>query len=300
MSSTNKTAELQLSQFIGTDIPSILTDYNGDMRKIDAGVREVKQATAGAVSDLSSVTARVTNAEQSISGLNSTVQGIATRVVSAEGDIDNIQNLIPTNASVSNKLATVEDIGGSGAITSLQTRMTTAENDIDDIEHLIPDTASANNQLVDYNTFSNVEGGICLKKFESNTAGSTLLNLQNAWQQFKTFCDNNGIPYGNGSSFRKLFLNTIISVNGIMLRLAESFDGVNYNPEFYGFHTNGHGFYYYALTTAWGDELTDCHLYETDVNVLEPTSGDRNEITQERAVVIYTSMRPFVPSRIYS
>ena len=96
MSSTNKTAELHLSQFIGTDIPSILTDYNGDMQKIDAGVLEVKQATAGAVSDLSSVTARVTNAEQNISGLNSTVQGIATRVVTAESDIDEVDSRVAT------------------------------------------------------------------------------------------------------------------------------------------------------------------------------------------------------------
>lgn len=97
MSSTNKTAELQLSQFVGTDIPSILTDYNGDMQKIDAGVREVKQATAGAIGDLSSVTARVTNAEQDINGLNTAVQGITSRVITAEGEIDNLQESVSNN-----------------------------------------------------------------------------------------------------------------------------------------------------------------------------------------------------------
>lgn len=111
MSSTNKTAELQLSQFIGTDIPSILTDYNGDMQKIDAGVREVKQATAGAIGDLSSVTARVTNAEQDISGLNTTVQGITTRIVSAESNIDTL----------------------TSDVTAQGTRLTNAENNIADI-----------------------------------------------------------------------------------------------------------------------------------------------------------------------
>lgn len=113
MSSTNKTAELQLSQFVGTDIPSILTDYNGDMRKIDAGVLEVKEATASAVSDLSSVTARVTNAESNISGLNSAVNGLATRVTSVEGDVDNIEEIIPASASTSNMLATISDIGNA-------------------------------------------------------------------------------------------------------------------------------------------------------------------------------------------
>lgn len=36
MSSTNKTTTLNLSQFVGTDKPDWLTDYNGDMEKIDA------------------------------------------------------------------------------------------------------------------------------------------------------------------------------------------------------------------------------------------------------------------------
>lgn len=36
MSSTNKTTTLKLSQFVGTDKPDWLTDYNDDMGKIDA------------------------------------------------------------------------------------------------------------------------------------------------------------------------------------------------------------------------------------------------------------------------
>ena len=42
MSSTNKTSNLELSQFIGTDSPKWLTDYNSDMQKIDAGVSAVQ------------------------------------------------------------------------------------------------------------------------------------------------------------------------------------------------------------------------------------------------------------------
>jgi len=145
MSSTNKTAELQLSQFIGTDIPSILTDYNGDMQKIDAGVREVKQATAGAIGDLSSVTARVTNAEQSISGLNSTVQGIATRVVTAEGEIDALQT------SVGNLETAVNTKADASAVTALQ-------DDVDDIEAVIPDTASTSNKLATMNDIPSIGG----------------------------------------------------------------------------------------------------------------------------------------------
>lgn len=94
MSSSNKTPDLQLSQFIGTDIPSILTDYNDDMRKIDTGVLEVKQATAGAVGDLSALTGRVTNNENDISTLNNAVNDLSTRVTTNENEISTINDSI--------------------------------------------------------------------------------------------------------------------------------------------------------------------------------------------------------------
>lgn len=48
MSSTNKTANLELSQFIGTDKPAWLTDYNADMNKIDTGVHTAQTTATGA------------------------------------------------------------------------------------------------------------------------------------------------------------------------------------------------------------------------------------------------------------
>lgn len=49
MSSTNKTPNLELSQFLANDIPSWLGDYNGDMLKIDTAVQSAN-ATASAAS----------------------------------------------------------------------------------------------------------------------------------------------------------------------------------------------------------------------------------------------------------
>lgn len=42
MASTNKTTTLDLSQFVGTDKPDWLTDYNEDMEKIDAWATEAE------------------------------------------------------------------------------------------------------------------------------------------------------------------------------------------------------------------------------------------------------------------
>ena len=48
MASTNKTTNYELSQFIGTDKPAWLSDYNGDMAKIDAGVHTAQATATGA------------------------------------------------------------------------------------------------------------------------------------------------------------------------------------------------------------------------------------------------------------
>ena len=48
MSSTNKTTNYELSQFIGTDKPAWLSDYNQDMAKIDAGIDTAQDTATGA------------------------------------------------------------------------------------------------------------------------------------------------------------------------------------------------------------------------------------------------------------
>ena len=48
MSSTNKTTNYELSQFIGTDKPAWLTDYNADMSKIDTGINTAQGVATGA------------------------------------------------------------------------------------------------------------------------------------------------------------------------------------------------------------------------------------------------------------
>ena len=48
MSSTNKTTNYELSQFIGADKPAWLGDYNSDMSKIDAGIHAAQGTATGA------------------------------------------------------------------------------------------------------------------------------------------------------------------------------------------------------------------------------------------------------------
>lgn len=51
MTATNKTANYELSQFVGTDRPTWLVDYNGDMAKIDARMKQNADDIASAAAD---------------------------------------------------------------------------------------------------------------------------------------------------------------------------------------------------------------------------------------------------------
>lgn len=70
MASTNKTTTLDLSQFVGTDKPDWLTDYNGDMEKIDAWATvaesDISTATADASSAKTTANAASTAANQAV------------------------------------------------------------------------------------------------------------------------------------------------------------------------------------------------------------------------------------------
>lgn len=81
MSSTNKTSNYELSQFLGTDKPAWLADYNTDMSKIDA---QMKLNADGVVSASGSATTANTN----IGTLANLTTDAKTNVVAAINEVD--------------------------------------------------------------------------------------------------------------------------------------------------------------------------------------------------------------------
>lgn len=63
MSSTNKTTNYDLSQYIGTDKPTYLGDYNSDMNKIDAQMKKNGDAVASAMSTAGTANNNATQAK---------------------------------------------------------------------------------------------------------------------------------------------------------------------------------------------------------------------------------------------
>lgn len=108
MPSTNKTNPYELSQFIGSDIPSWLSDYNGDMLKINNAIQEAKtsaddaMSSAGsASSDVNALTITVSNLSESLNSTNQNVTKNTSDIASINSSVSNInQNIDSLNGKV--------------------------------------------------------------------------------------------------------------------------------------------------------------------------------------------------------
>lgn len=69
MASTSTTVNYGFGQFVGTDKPSWLTDYNGDMLKIDLAIKTVEDLASGADTKATNALSSVGLIETSISGI---------------------------------------------------------------------------------------------------------------------------------------------------------------------------------------------------------------------------------------
>lgn len=98
MSSTNKTATIELSQYIGTDKPTYLVDYNSDMLKIDNAIAADRDSIATAQTTANTAEGKADANTSAIATLDEEINGAATgvvkRVTDLEGDVNTIESLI--------------------------------------------------------------------------------------------------------------------------------------------------------------------------------------------------------------
>lgn len=89
MSSTNKTNYYKLSQYIGTDKPTYLGDYNSDMSKIDSGIHQVQETATTANQTAGSADAKVSALTPNVEALQNDMTGVKGSVTSLT--VDNAQ-----------------------------------------------------------------------------------------------------------------------------------------------------------------------------------------------------------------
>lgn len=94
MGSINKTTTLDLSQFVGTDKPDWLTDYNGDMEKIDTWATTVD-------SDIADANNKATQAVNTANGASTAANAATTAannaVTVANSVVNGWEAITPTN-----------------------------------------------------------------------------------------------------------------------------------------------------------------------------------------------------------
>ena len=141
MASTTKTENLELSQFVGTDKPAWLTDYNGDMQKIDNGYKKLEDANVATQADLDvtktsleATKTDVTNMEAEIQALEAGDNTMANRVTVLEANYDTIHHEVAVNTD---NIATNEE-----SIRTNATNITANSNSINTINNKLKKTIS--------------------------------------------------------------------------------------------------------------------------------------------------------------
>lgn len=107
MSSTNKTTNYNLSQYIGTDKPTYLGDYNGDMLKIDTQLKANADSASNAASAAGAAQAVADKASKDVQKLNDSATANSADIASLKAkntqqDVS-IQNATNTASSALNK-----------------------------------------------------------------------------------------------------------------------------------------------------------------------------------------------------
>lgn len=107
MASTNKTTNYELSQFLGSDKPAWLTDYNSDMSKIDAGINTAQTTATGA-------DGKADSANTAIGTLANLTTTEKTNLVGAVNEVNTLAGSANNTAGIANTTANSASLGVQG------------------------------------------------------------------------------------------------------------------------------------------------------------------------------------------
>lgn len=247
MSSTNKTTNLELSQFLGSDSPKWLTDYNADMQKIDAAV--------GAVQSQADATDLVVSGHSTAIGSLETTQGEqGTAIADLRTDVNhNAGDISTINSLIGNGEPTTTDKTLIGAINELDSDYTQLNSKVDLIKKVSIGTISVTSDGVKtrgeliadavaaYGThIAAMESGVISIPLASNLMGTTI-NLEHI---VKDNTSDGNIQGGY----------TIVTSDGNRMRL---------------FYMNSSNSHYDQVDTV----IADGTITKTDMSSYVPTAG---------------------------
>lgn len=120
MSATNSTTHYELPEFLSTDKPAWLVDWNGAMNTIDSAIYEAKQAADSAASSVSSVASDLATLSGTVSTQGTSISTLSETLTTAVGNINTINGNITTiNSLIGNGTPTTTDQTIIGAINEI-------------------------------------------------------------------------------------------------------------------------------------------------------------------------------------
>lgn len=197
MSSTNKTTHYDLSQYVGTDKPTYLSDYNSDMAKIDAALY---QANTNASTAESNASTALTQAGQALSKANTNEDDIT--------DLESVTDLLKTNVT------TLNSFSNNVQTSNIQTRTITSSVVSSDIEIL-----SQNIKMNTYNLYglklTSIYGTVSCRSLNTITNRSQLeINLGESLKTLinnRIFTNCGTLSTGNNEQTFSLYMDTTLS-----------------------------------------------------------------------------------------
>lgn len=153
-SSTNKTANYELPQFVGTDKPTWLGDINQAMYDIDAGMHENASDIETMASDVASASAAASQASQDVAGLTSTVNTLSSNVTAVTTTANNAQQTATSALNTANTANGKADTNAS-AISDIQSDVGDIQAELDEFNFdtfttITKDNTTASNVNSDY------------------------------------------------------------------------------------------------------------------------------------------------------
>lgn len=182
MSSTNKTTNYELSQFLGSDKPAWLVDYNGDMQKIDTQMKANAEAAAAAQTKANTADGKADAnaiAIQTLDGEINGATGLASDVATLAGGLNTVTSLI------GNGEPTTTDKTLIGAINELNTDINGAGGTEEKIGNLSNLTTTEKSSLV--GAINELNAGNILGSVSITTDG--VMSFGDMLNQFKTLID---------------------------------------------------------------------------------------------------------------
>ena len=144
MAYSNTTPNYDLPQYVGTDIPNPLTDFNGAMSTIDTTMKNIADGVGASDADIAALKAQngdeqLTTTAQTLSGaaneLDAAVDGIDSRLTTVEtnqtADESTLATAVANLSTVVGKVSALETQNGNAVLTTTAQTLSGAINELD-------------------------------------------------------------------------------------------------------------------------------------------------------------------------